>query len=144
MSIPELSFTGPSRLSPLEEAWCRAELRELRLSSAGLSTWRSGGAHGLDTLVVEESGVHQDVKLYVPDGCHWNYSLDESFDFAEFIRVTGGYRARNEMLVRGSDELHAFLRSPVFYRSGEWMTKNIATRAGVPVIDHIIPQEHAP
>jgi hypothetical protein len=32
-----------------------------------------------------------------------------------------------------ADELIAFLRSPTFYRSGEWMTTNIAKKLNIPI-----------
>jgi hypothetical protein len=130
-----VSFTGPSSLTALQEAECRRVLRQLRTRYGGIDIWRSGGAFGLDTLVVEESGVHQDVKLYVPAGLRWNSELLR-FDFQETIYVPGGYRKRNEALVRGSDELHAFVKSLTFYRSGEWMTINIARKMGIPTTLH--------
>jgi hypothetical protein len=134
-----VSFSGPSSLSPAEEAFCRAELRRLRARDGSIDTWRSGGAYGLDTLVVEESGADQDVTLVVPDGLRWNTELTLQYDYLAVTYVPGGYRARNEALVAGADELHAFLRYPSFYRSGEWMTVNIAKRARVPVFTHVFP-----
>lgn len=85
--------------------------------------------------------MHQDVRLIYPEGMHWNYALRRDFDFgAGWISgVEGGYRKRNEALVAGADALHAFLRMPIFYRSGEWMTVNIARHADVEVVQHIIP-----
>ena len=136
----ELAFTGPSSLSILdgEEARCRAILRDLR-RRAGLVTWRSGGAFGLDTLVVEESGAQQDVHLIYPDGERWNEALLDEYDFMGLVTpVPGGYRRRNEVLVTGADHLHAFVRSLTFYRSGEWMTINIARRLGVEHTLHLI------
>jgi hypothetical protein len=50
------------------------------------------------------------------------------------------YRRRNTMMVEGSDHLLAFVWKDEFYRSGEWMTINIAHAAGVPVNLMIIPQ----
>lgn len=136
--MTDLAFTGPSHLSRLEEAWCRASLRDLRRHE-GLVTWRSGGAYGLDTLVVEESGVNQDIKLIYPADQHFNRALLEEWDFTEAIAVPGSYRDRNEVLVRGAFALHAYLRSATFYRSGEWMTVNIARRLHVPTEFHVIP-----
>lgn len=133
------AFTGPSGLSPIEEVFCRATLRQLRRLNGGIETWRSGGAYGLDTLVVEESGCQQDVHLIYPDGLRWNTGLLLKYDFGDLVTaVGGGYRRRNEILVEGADVLHAFLFAPTFYRSGEWMTVNIAARAGVEVRRYII------
>jgi hypothetical protein len=47
--------------------------------------------------------------------------------------MASAYRRRNEMMVYHATELVAFVRDEEFYRSGEWMTINIARKEGVPV-----------
>jgi hypothetical protein len=49
------------------------------------------------------------------------------------------YRQRNAMMVSYCDELVAFLWRNVFYRSGEWMTLNIAEGMEVDVTRHLLP-----
>lgn len=138
MSSFEVAFTGPSHLSAYQAATARRVLRGLQ-SPSSLVTWRSGGAYGLDTLVVEEAGPNVDVCMFVPVGYRYNTSLLTAFDVADTVYVEGGYRARNEALVKDADILHAFLWRDTFYRSGEWMTVNIARRAGIPVDIHLLP-----
>jgi hypothetical protein len=121
------SFTGPSRLTPTQERFCRAHVH-----ATDTGAWRrSGGAFGLDTIVAEETPVER-LHLFLPQGKWWNRDLFDGHQRATF--VPGGYRKRNEALVEGSDRLYAFLKSPTFYRSGEWMTVNIAKRMGVEII----------
>lgn len=130
------SFTGPSKLTPTEARWCEGELINLDADAIH----RSGCAHGLDTLVALCQAPGR-VHLFVPEGKWHNEAIVTAVarHGAMVTRVEGGYRRRNEMLVDGSDVLHAFLKDPKFYRSGEWMTVNIARRAGVTVVEHIIP-----
>lgn len=40
-----------------------------------------------------------------------------------------------------ADELVAFVKRPTFYRSGTWMTINIARRAGIRVDMRVLPEE---
>jgi len=131
------AFTGPSRLSLAQDQQARQILRAIRLDNP-LATWRSGGAYGLDTLVVEESGCTQNLILVVPYGRTYNEQLLADFDLTDTWHIEGGYRERNEHLVEGVDKLHAFVRQPMFYRSGEWMTINIAKHRGVPVEMHVL------
>ena len=136
-----IAFTGPEALTPVEEAFCRKELRQLRRRDSGLETWRSGAAKGLDTLVVEESGALQDVELYIPVGKRWNTALVEEYDFLAVYEIPGGFRRRNEALIEEADVLHAFPRYRRFYRSGTWMTINIARRAGIEVVLHVLSED---
>jgi hypothetical protein len=43
------------------------------------------------------------------------------------------------MMVEGADELIAFVRSHTFYRSGEWMTINLAKAHRVRIEMALIP-----
>lgn len=129
------AFTGPSNLTAVQELWCQDEL--MRIEPA--ATRRSGAAHGLDTLVALEYPADQ-VHLFVPAGEWFNEDLLRQEAFGTKIDyINGGYRPRNEFLVAGADELHAFIKRLEFYRSGEWMTVNIARRLNVPVQFHLLP-----
>jgi hypothetical protein len=72
--------------------------------------------------------------------------------------VAGAYRLRNNWMIRGADltmdgafgvdaeaarpadRLHAFVKDEDFYRSGEWMTINIARKAGVEIVKDVLPR----
>jgi hypothetical protein len=125
------AFTGPSKLTVPQALFAEQTIRSLPEA-----TRRSGGAYGLDTIVARVTSP-DDLVLVGPQGEWFNRDL---LSTAKFVRwVDGGYRKRNEALVQGADVLHAFLKEPTFYRSGEWMTVNIAKRAGVPVVVHLLP-----
>lgn len=135
MALMIQAFTGPSSLTSAQELWCIEELGRI----APGEIRRSGAAHGLDTLVALEYPADQ-VHLFVPVGEWFNERLlcEEAFGM-KIDYITGGYRTRNEFLVAGADELHAFVKRMDFYRSGEWMTVNIAKRLNVPVQFHLLP-----
>jgi hypothetical protein len=112
-----------------------------------VDTWRSGCAYGLDTIAARQailSGV-SNVELYVPHARYNNHLVTELANRAKVIVCQTSpepYRTRNEWMLEGkgmgvaykrADKLVAFLKSDNFYRSGEWMTVNIANRLGVPV-----------
>lgn len=155
------SFTGPSVLGQLGELYVRDVVQRLNPPPSEITT---GCATGVDTTValaaVEfwHSATH---RLVVPQAPH-NAELVEFFENlrmggvvynVEIVRMphpgAGGddrqlrrkaYRQRNEKMVRAfSDELVAFLRNTAFYRSGEWMTVNIAVDVDVPVTRHLLP-----
>lgn len=129
------SFTGPSRLGPSQAAQAARELLDIDPSG----TWRSGGALGLDTLVaLMAARLNITLDLIVPAEQFWCESLRRLDGVRRIVEVPGSYRSRNQALVNGADILHAFLRRPTFYRSGEWMTVNIARQAGVPVDIHVL------
>lgn len=126
------TFTGPSRLTPAQRDWCAADIRALPPAER-----RSGGAFGLDTLVARLTPPSK-LTLVVPAEYHFNASL-LGLGAKHVRHIEGGYRRRNEALVDGADVLYAYVKSPDFYRSGEWMTVNIAKRAGVRVELRVIP-----
>jgi hypothetical protein len=147
------AFTGPSRLTDCESRWALDQIRGLPWAEVA----RSGCADGLDTLVAYHK-ASATTELYVPAGRH-NERLVElarparGFRIIECPASAEPYRIRNEWLLMGepvpaptflarawADVLHAFLRRPDFYRSGEWMTVNIARRLGIEVVKHLIPQ----
>jgi hypothetical protein len=112
-----------------------ASLRSVRVT-------RTGAAHGVDTIAAVTSirkwpkKKHQ---VYVPTGAHNEELVQAMAEKGAVIIQCGSYRNRNERMVIGADRLVAFVRAERFYRSGEWMTINIARRAGVPVKLLLIP-----
>ena len=140
------AFTGPSKLTEVEVEqvanWC--------LDMPEADEVRSGCAAGVDTVAAEiTASLFQQVKLhlFVPAAPHNNElvaTLERAGD-AEItrlpnVRATRGaaYRDRNRVMVAGSTELRAVLRKPTFYRSGEWMTVNIANNLRIPVYTLIL------
>jgi hypothetical protein len=132
------AFTGPSKLTLEQEAHVRRIVRDL----GAVGEDRSGAAYGVDTVVALNT-IARRLALVVPVGYPYNEPLvalsrhERPRIVIEYVR--GGYRARNEALVAPARELHAFVRSSEFYRSGEWMTINIAERRGVKVVTYVLP-----
>lgn len=123
------AYTGPTRPTfELQQAAIQS-VRDLPFGSKVIS----GGAYGIDTIIAEEA--HDlgrfDLILVVPRGKPWNRRLRKIAH--RVIVADGGYRKRNKRLVGEADRLIACLLHDTFYRSGEWMTVNIALRAGVPI-----------
>jgi hypothetical protein len=141
LSVNELetvrAFTGPSKLTLEQEAFVRGIVRDLGVAGED----RSGAAYGVDTVAALNTQARK-LALVVPVGRVYNEALVVMRRRAPGViveRVNGGYRIRNEALVAPARELHAFVRSPEFYRSGEWMTINIAERRGVKVVTYVLP-----
>jgi len=129
----KVAFTGPSR--SIRVAMGNAAENYVKSLAKGVIVI-SGGAHGIDTIVAEtalDCGLR--LELVVPEEMLWNKQLlnYSGIKQAEIIPVTGAYRDRNERMLEEADKLAAFLNYPTFYRSGEWMTVNIAHRKNVPV-----------
>lgn len=97
----------------------------------------------MDTVVAHQailSGILV-VELFVPSAGHNAKLVEELAPRAKVIRCPKGrepYRVRNTMMVTGADKLVAFVKQPTFYRSGEWMTVNIARRLGIEVDLYVI------
>jgi hypothetical protein len=142
-----LTFTGPSELSRSQELAVVRYMEKLSADpmASDRDVWRSGCAFGVDTIAARQAIVIGvlGVELYVPAAPH-NEKLVKELDgrASRIYRCGNGkepYRRRNEIMTKGSlgvdkaDLLVAFLKSDTFYRSGEWMTVNIAKRVGVPV-----------
>ena len=146
------SFTGPSRLTEDDEALVAFVVAGL----AEPTEITTGGATGWDTEIARAAlYVWPDVlHRIVTPGAKFNLAgVTECIDIARregvarFEVVTlpepfrGGpsaaYRERNRMMVEACDVLCAAVRSsasePRFYRSGEWMTVNLARSLGRPV-----------
>jgi hypothetical protein len=115
---------------------------------------RTGAARGVDTIAAQVSfdrhpRAHHVV--YVPGAPH-NKSLVTYMQArqATIIRLAtlakkgDTYRLRNEQMLLGADELIAFVTDRDFYRSGEWMTINIARRTGVTVRLCVLRKEVVP
>ena len=140
------AFTGPSKITASESRW----VAEWVAALPPADEIRTGCANGVDTVAAVISArtlPDADHVLYIPDGpfnkdvvAKVRQNLSTNNVLEEIIcpgALNGGrahsYRIRNEMMVKGADELVAFVRSVHFYRSGEWMTINIAERLGVRV-----------
>ena len=135
------AYTGPTRLNQDQ-----VELIETTIVEFDPPDFvRTGCAIGTDTVagilnIMEypEAGH----KLYVPAAYHnekfvkWvmmDHREVEIIHCPERESAASSYRRRNEMMVHGSTELVAFVYHEEFYRSGEWMTINIARREAIPV-----------
>lgn len=131
-----VAFTGPTKLSREQEL---VVVRELDVIDEKYGIWRSGCAFGVDTIAAHQAALDdRAIELFVPQGSHNEGLVEELRAYSRVIWCHGDYRTRNEMMVLGSDLLIAVLKSDKFYRSGEWMTVNIAKRAGVPVQNILI------
>jgi hypothetical protein len=146
------AFTGPTELTPEQSESVLRIVRDLRPMPEEI---RTGGAKGWDVLVAEEAvkewpGAHH--VLCLPDAPFDEKGVRRVVDLALQKRVrklsvifcprcvdlAGTYRSRNNALICGrdsvlprcSDTLVAGVFHEKFYRSGEWMTINIAARAG--------------
>lgn len=132
-----VAFTGPSKLTREQElavVW-----RMEHPMPDDLDTWRSGCAYGVDTIAARQAVMTGilGVELFVPAAPHNSKLVAElSGRASNIIYCPSGdepYRSRNEMMVDGADKLVAFVKSDKFYRSGEWMTINIAKGHDIPV-----------
>lgn len=136
------AFTGPTDLTSKQQFWCA---RQIALY-AKTGVWRSGCAYGLDTIAAYMAiAFDQELELYVPFANHNGTLVTELARNAHVIRCDKGgttaltYRIRNNDMVRGrrsdngvqAHRLLAFVHSSEYYRSGEWMTINIARAANV-------------
>lgn len=142
------AVTGPSHLAPSQRRYAAERLAAL----LNTDVLRSGCAFGLDTVAAYVAlAAGYDLQLFVPAGRH-NAALVAGLGRADDIQVIrvpqvpGGpaaqYRTRNLWLISRppADRLHAFVFRPTFYRSGEWMTINIAEKAGIDVIIEVLPK----
>lgn len=145
------AFTGPSSLTREQELSVVTRMEEIDYQERGtndFATWRSGCAYGVDTIAARQA-VLSDVlvvELYVPAAPHNTELVEELTGIATIIRCpvrAEPYRIRNQMMIDGlrktrADVLVAFVKSAEFYRSGEWMTVNIAKAYGVEVDLNVI------
>jgi hypothetical protein len=142
-----LSLTGPTRLTEAEAA----ELVPVLAALGPRAEFTTGAAPGFDTFAADTlrnlypKAIHRVVVPAAP------YDEDGVLRAAREGALTvwlpkrepghhaEAYRHRNVVLVSHGDALLAVVRRPTFYRSGEWMTVNIARRAGLPVSLVLIP-----
>jgi hypothetical protein len=141
------AFTGPTVLTENQVEFIEAAILDL---DGYPDEVRTGCAYGVDTIAANVQWFefpHARHKFYVP-AAGYNERLVEWFEphgNTEIIRCpsresqTNAYRRRNEMMVHGATELIAFIHQPKFYRSGEWMTINIAKKANVFVYSFVLP-----
>jgi hypothetical protein len=139
------AFTGPSKLAEADRKSVRETLQALARDRPAPTHITTGGARGVDVLVAELAlGLWPFAKhrVIVPDAPYDREAVAWlEISGAEIVRAptavspAGAYRIRNEAMLVPHDDttLFAFLRSLDFYRSGEWMTVNIAKKAGLPV-----------
>lgn len=129
-----VAFTGPTKLSREQEL---VVVRELDVVSDEYGRWRSGCAHGVDSVAARQADLdNRALELFVPNGPHNEELVEQLKHYARIIHCDGDYRTRNTKMIYDpprADLLIAVLKSDKFYRSGEWMTVNIAKRAGVPI-----------
>lgn len=137
------SFTGPTRLTQTQVEFVAARVRALPPPDEVTT----GGAPGVDMLVANvalsawPSAVHR-VIVPAPPAPHAEAAVTALVARGAYVIVAPAgrepYRLRNEELVAHGD-LVAFVRRATFYRSGEWMTVNIARALGVPVQLEVLP-----
>jgi hypothetical protein len=143
------TFTGPTRLSENQVEFVENTINGLMDTPDEV---RTGAAEGLDTIAAWLQWFEYPEarhKLFVPSA-YRNAKLVALFGAHENVEViycprrspSGGlaYRMRNEMMLDGATELQAFVTSADFYRSGEWMTINIAHKLGIPVHIWVLPR----
>jgi len=136
------AFTGPSLLSPLQKYEVASRILQ---SPVKAERWISGCAYGVDSIVAYLAmAVDVELTLMVPFARHNGTLLRELAQNAHVVRCAKGrttadsYRIRNRDMVLDADHLHAFVKQPSFYRSGEWMTINIAREMRIPVLIEVI------
>lgn len=141
-------FTGPSSLNSEQEYEVVGKLGRMGAKASIRDVWRSGCAYGVDTVAAAQASLIDlvDLELYVPNApC--NGALIEGLQDDPNVKVVlcdpgrDPYRIRNEAMIKGppvASKLVAFLKSDKFYRSGEWMTVNIAKGLNVPVEINVI------
>lgn len=156
------AFTGPSRLVPEDE---RAIFDAARnLAAFGLPTEIvTGAAHGFDMVIAhvlldEWPGPAVLHRIVVPKAPHDQEGVADWIAHANRLGAryvvetapygstdADAYRARNELMLERAQfcpeqmntaVLVAGLRRRSFYRSGEWMTVNIAHRRKITV--HVV------
>lgn len=140
------AFTGPSKLSDEQVEFVEDVLNTLD----EVDEVRTGAANGLDSIAAHLQWYEYPAirhRLFVPGAPHnkklvnhMGNELDvEVVQCPKLSTFSDTYRRRNEMMLDGATELEAFTFNERFYRSGEWMTINIARRLGVKVTIHVIP-----
>jgi predicted Rossmann fold nucleotide-binding protein DprA/Smf involved in DNA uptake len=134
------AFTGPSSLTHEQTVWVARRI----LVEPVADTWRSGAAYGIDSVAAYLAvAMGAELELFVPAAKHNEELVDTLITRNGVLVIRCGskhsqsetYRRRNKLMVKGSDHLLAFVKfeKTEWYRSGEWMTINIARKLGIPV-----------
>jgi hypothetical protein len=139
------AFTGPTELTSEQKLWVAQQM----LDTTQATVYRSGCAYGVDTVAAYLAlAVGADLELYVPFAHHnGTLVMRTAVEATAVIRCPKmstmplAYRRRNTMMVHGADHLMAFVWQDKFYRSGEWMTINIARKRGIPFSLKVIPTQ---
>jgi len=142
-----VAYTGPSQLGHSQRTWAAWQMLSLKLMRGDeVEKWATGCQYGIDTLAAQiGDAIWQDVVLYVPAAPHNGHLVNSMKDDHETIycpereSVADSYRMRNRLMIEGADLLVAFVNQGRFYRSGEWMTINLARKLGVKVELAIMP-----
>lgn len=140
------AFTGPSKLSPSETKHAAAVVTALD-EPTEITT---GAAAGWDMAIAEAAIevwplVHH--RVVCPGAPYDRIGLDRLIRRAGELRLerftvvnlpadltaAGSYRVRNVVLLDYADVLSAAVRNLDYYRSGEWMTVNLAKKRGRPI-----------
>jgi hypothetical protein len=140
------AFTGPSTLTHEQRVWVARRILVEPLAD----TWRSGAAFGVDTVAAYLAvALEAELQLFLPAARHNEVMVDSLITrpgvlvirCAKLATLSATYRRRNDVMVKGSDHLLAFVKKgkAEWYRSGEWMTINIARKHGIPVTVVSIP-----
>lgn len=145
------AFTGPTQLFVEQQERFKEWVYNMEVADET----RSGCAYGVDTLVLDcylDFPTNGTLHLFIPGASH-NRSMVEDAKLLvpeKLLKITKcdrmtipalTYRVRNNWMVQGvvrldipsATELCAVVYKPTFYRSGEWMTINIAKYLGIPV-----------
>lgn len=154
--MTRLAFTGPTVLTPAQRQHAVTVIEALE--TPGEVT--TGGARGIDMLAAALA-----IDLW-PDALHRVVVPAAPFDrlgvgllqhrhpallVVEAPEGVEPYRVRNNLMLSSfADKLVAFVKRhgepdadhvlrPTFYRSGEWMTINLARRLSMPVRLEVLP-----
>lgn len=140
------SFTGPSKLTA-DQAAMATQIVDALEDPIEITTGAAGGWDTEIALRAVEAWPRARHRVICPGASFFRQGVQMVVDLAILLGVeklevislppeittTRSYRVRNEKLVDAGDVIVAAVRSLSFYRSGEWMTANIAKKAGKPI-----------
>lgn len=143
-------FTGPTKLSVEQRRYCVEALGNMPFADE----YVTGGAEGLDVLAAAcMMQLYPEARhiIMVPRGVPYDLpNVNKLAKAGANVQVAPGgsepYRQRNRAMftpLAVDQELQAFVYRDTFYRSGEWMTINIARRLGIPFNLYPLPAEEA-
>jgi hypothetical protein len=144
--MPRYSFTGPTRLTLAETALAARVVAALddptEITTGAAAGWDCTVA--LAALAAWPGALH---RVICPGASYDRMGVDGLIQAAKRLRPAGfevinmppmgtvaaSYRGRNARLIEHGDVLVAAVAHLAYYRSGEWMTINLAKRARVTV-----------